>query len=74
MNQKQNSMFRMCSDNKLPSSFKNESVGLWYDAKSDVTSCIAELKSQIIERKSNLEQVLGIFTEREQVAKPESAT
>ena len=60
MNSKQNAMFQMCTQHKLASAFRNESLGLWYDAKSDVTGCIAELKSQLIERKTAFEAELGI--------------
>ena len=36
MSQKQNEMFQLATKNKLPSAFRNESLGLWYDAKSTV--------------------------------------
>jgi hypothetical protein len=50
----------MCTHHKLASAFRNESLGLWYDAKSDVTGCIAELKSQLIVRKTAFEAELGL--------------
>ena len=31
----------------MASAFRNESLGLWYDAKSGVLQSIAELKSQV---------------------------
>ena len=36
MSQKQNEMFQLATKNKLPSASRNESLGLWYDAKSTV--------------------------------------
>jgi hypothetical protein len=55
MSQKQNEMFQMATKNKLPSAFRNESLGLWYDAKSTVAQCLADLKNQVNFRKQNVE-------------------
>ena len=55
MSQKQNEMFQIASNNKLPSTLRNESLGLWYDAKSTVAQCLADLKNQIKFRKQNAE-------------------
>ena len=49
LSQKQNEMFVLAAKNKIPSTFRNDSLGLWYDAKSGVLQCIAELKSRIVE-------------------------
>jgi hypothetical protein len=45
MSQKQNDIFQMATKHKLSSAFRNESLGLWYDAKSSVAQGIADLKN-----------------------------
>ena len=45
----------MATKNKLPSAFRNESLGLWYDAKSTVAQNLADLKTQVNFRKQNFE-------------------
>jgi len=36
MSQKQNEVFQQATKYKLSSTFRNECLGLWYDAKSSV--------------------------------------
>jgi hypothetical protein len=50
----------LCTLNKVPSGFRNEAHSLFYDAKSDVTSCVAELKAKLIERKTAFENHAGV--------------
>ena len=40
-------MFALATKSKIAPAFRNEALGLWYDAKSGVLQSIAELKSQI---------------------------
>lgn len=47
LSQKQNEMFALATKSMISSAFRNESLGLWYDAKSGVLQCIAELKSKV---------------------------
>ena len=35
--QRQTEMFQLTTKYRLPSGFKNDAVGVWYDAKSEVT-------------------------------------
>lgn len=56
MSQKQNDIFKMATNHKLSSQFRNESLGLWYDAKSCVAKGIAELKSQVVDLKLQFDQ------------------
>jgi hypothetical protein len=44
----------------VPSGFRNEAHSLFYDAKSDVTSCVAELKGKLIDRKTTFENTIGV--------------
>ena len=48
----------MATKHKLSSQFRNESLGLWYDAKSLVAEGIADLKSQVVDLKLQLDQEL----------------
>ena len=45
MSDRQNDAFQMATKHKVPSAYRNESLGLWYDAKSNVAQCIAEMKN-----------------------------
>lgn len=38
-------MYQLASRYNLPSQVKNESLGLWYDAKTKVASLMSDLKS-----------------------------
>ena len=46
----------MATKHKLSSTFRNESLGLWYDAKSCVAQGIADLKSKVMDKKMYLDQ------------------
>ena len=48
----------------MASGFRNEAHSLFYDAKSDVTSCVAELKGKLIERKTTFESEIGVSIEK----------
>lgn len=49
----------MATKNNLKAAFRNDSLGLWYDAKSGVAQCIASLRNQVTDRKQNIERYLG---------------
>ena len=50
LNHKQADMFQLATKHKLPSGFKNEAIGVWYDAKSSITQNISKLKVFIQEK------------------------
>lgn len=52
LSHKQTEMFQLTNKYRLPSGFKNESIGVWYDAKSAVTNALSKLK-HFVEEKGN---------------------
>jgi hypothetical protein len=47
---RQNEMFQLTTKYRISSSFKNDAVGIWYDAKTGVTQNLQKLR-QFIEEK-----------------------
>ena len=43
-------MFQLATKYRLPSGFKSDAIGVWYDAKSSVTQAISKLKHFIQEK------------------------
>ena len=42
---KQNEMYQLATKYNLPAQAKNESLGLWYDAKTKTTQVMSDLKT-----------------------------
>lgn len=40
-------MYTLASRYNLPSNIRNESLGLWYDAKTKISACMGDIKFQI---------------------------
>ena len=49
----------MATKNNLKAAFRNDSLGLWYDAKSNVAQCIASLRGFVQDRHQNIQRYLG---------------
>ena len=43
-------MFQLATKHRLPSGFKSDAIGVWYDAKSSVTQAISKLRHFIQEK------------------------
>lgn len=43
-------MFQLTTKYRMPSGFKNDAIGVWYDAKTSVTQSISQLKGFIQEK------------------------
>jgi len=50
LGQRQTEMFQLATKYRLPSGFKSDAIGVWYDAKSSVTQSISKLKHFIQEK------------------------
>ena len=48
--EKQSEMLQIASKYRLPSGFKNDSIGVWYDTKTLVTQTFSKLKQFISEK------------------------
>jgi hypothetical protein len=47
-------MFQLATKYRQPSGFKNDAVGVWYDAKSSVTQAITKLKHFVQEKSDSI--------------------
>ena len=47
-------MFQLATKYKLASGFKNDAIGVWYDAKASITQQMTTLKHFISERANSL--------------------
>ena len=54
LSQKQTELFQLTNRYRLPSTFKNDAVGIWYDAKSAVAQSISKLKNFVEEKGTSL--------------------
>lgn len=54
LSQKQTELFQLTNRYRLPSTFKNDAVGIWYDAKSAVAQSISKLKTFVEEKGTSL--------------------
>jgi len=43
-------MFQLATKYRMPSGFKSDAIGVWYDAKTSVTQSISKLKHFIQEK------------------------
>lgn len=50
LSNRQTEMFNMTTKHRLGSAFKNDCIGVWYDAKSNVTQQVAKLKVFVQEK------------------------
>lgn len=57
---KQNDMYQIATSRtyNFPSQLKNEAIGLWYDAKTKVAQLLTDLKSQVSQKKNQIESNL----------------
>lgn len=44
MTANQNQMYQLANKFNLPQNLKNDSLGLWYDSKTKIASCMSDLK------------------------------
>ena len=54
MTQKQTELFALTNKHRLHSNFKNEAIGIWYDAKSAVAQSISKMKLFVQEKGTSL--------------------
>ena len=54
---KQNEMYQLATSRtyNFPPQVKNEALGLWYDSKTKISALLGDLKSQITQKKSQIE-------------------
>ena len=50
MSTKQTEMFALTNKFRVPSGFKNDAVGIWYDAKSAVAQQLSKLRQFVSEK------------------------
>ena len=43
-------MFQLATKHKMSSGFKNDAIGVWYDAKTNITHTISKLKMFVQEK------------------------
>lgn len=66
-------MFQMATKHKLSSVFRNESLGLWYDAKSAVSNVISDFKTDLQQLKIQIEDQLVLEDVKPQKSRKERA-
>jgi len=44
---KQNDMYQLSTKYNLSQNIRNESLGLWYDAKTKISQCMSDMKFQV---------------------------
>lgn len=59
MGSRQSDLFALATKHRLPTAFKNDAIGVFYDAKANVTQMASKLKLLVQEKQSSLvKQVL----------------
>lgn len=54
LSQRQTEMFQLAQKYRQPSGFKNDAIGVWYEAKNSVTSAITKLRNFIQEKSDSV--------------------
>jgi len=47
-------MFQLATKHRMPAGFKNDAIGVWYDAKATVAQTLSKLKALIQEKSNSL--------------------
>lgn len=50
----------MSTKHKMTSAFRNETLGLWYDAKSQLAQCFEDIKDKMYYHQQQAESKLGV--------------
>ena len=60
MAQGQQEIFSLATKHKASSQLRNETLGLWIEAKSQITSLLTEIKDKLVIKQSNAESLFGV--------------
>jgi hypothetical protein len=53
-------MFQISSRHKVSSAFRNDTLGIWFDAKAQLAQCFEELKEKMFLKQSEAESRIGV--------------
>lgn len=57
---KQNEIFQISTRHKVSSAFRNDTLGIWFDAKAQLAQCFEEIKDKMFLKQSQAESLIGV--------------